>query len=183
MDEERVLFNQQRILDVLGLEGRCVPRVGAWGSEGHVLRERPSLRGGLARHNHVDGRGLGLKAGVVPGPGDVIADLVELGAGRGRGGEHDDAARRESWVEGLVLCRRCLGTRLGLGATAGARLGVRVALSVQTSVVFGGYGASFLCRGGGGGCGIFVILVGAACRLRRLFRCRRWYWRFGRCCS
>lgn len=146
------------------------------------MRERPGLREGLARDEHVNGCGLGLNAGIIPGPGDVVANLVELGAGRSRGGDHDDAARRVSRVEGLVLCRRRFGARLCLGAGARARLRVRVTLSVQTSVVLGGYGPPLLRRGGGGGCGIFV-LVGAACRLRRGLLCRRWYWRFGRCCD
>lgn len=183
VDDERVSIHQQRILDVLGLVGLRVPGEGARGGIGHVLRERPGRRGVPARDEHVNGRGRALNVGVVPAPGDVVADLVELRASKDPGGDHDDGAWRVLRVEGLVLCRRGLGTRLRLGAGGGAGAGARargrVALGEQASVVIGAYGLPLLRRGGRGGCGILVIV----CRLRRGFRCRRLCWRFGRCCD
>jgi len=121
LDDERVRLNRQRILDVLGLVGSRVPGVGARGGIGHVLSECPCLGGGLARDEHVNSRGLALNVGVVPAPSNVVANLVELGAGRGRGGDHDNGAGRVSGVEGLVLCRRGLGVRLRLGPRARTR--------------------------------------------------------------
>lgn len=111
VDDERVLGRQQGVPDVGLPVAVGVPRVAAGRLEGHVLRQGPGVRHGRGRDEHVHGRGRALEVGVVPSPGDEVADLVQVGRlqGRGRGDHHDGAG----WVLGRVL-----GVRGGLGRRA-----------------------------------------------------------------
>lgn len=148
VDNQRVLLGQQRRGDVAALVCAGVPGVGAERLKGHVLGQSEGARGEAARGQDVDGRRRGLQAGVVPDPGDKVADLVELQDGGRGGGDHGDATGRIDGVEG------------GVGGLGGAVGSAGVAL-----LVGGGGLASVLA--GARGRRLAVGLVGG------LFGCSR----------
>lgn len=141
VDQQSVLLGQERHLSLWCLV--CVPYDRRLGGRLVDSNSVGSLVGGAGGQD-IDGRGRLGQRGVVPGEGDKVADLVELGAGEGAGRDHGDAACGEAVVvaSGLGLAGG-LAARGFLGAADAGLLGGR---SVVVLVAVGGTGLARLGR-------------------------------------
>lgn len=77
LNDEGVELGKQRVLVIVLLLAGVPGEVGA-GSEGHVGGKFPSRASLGAASNDIDSRGCAAERCVVPGPFDLVADLVEL---------------------------------------------------------------------------------------------------------
>jgi len=118
VNDESVLGLGKRSSDVLPGEFVRVPRETAAGRvESHVLGEGVGARDVPGRDEHVDGCWWPLNVCVVPSPGNVVADLVQLGAGKRGRGDHDNRAGGVLEIE-LRLSGRRGSSAVGFSYTA-----------------------------------------------------------------
>ena len=170
LDDEVVVVGAERAGGVGRLVRLGVPRVGAArGMKRHVGRQGPGHRDRGPRDHHVDGRRGAQKIGVVPAPGDIVADLMEEGAPlRRRGRQHHHVSGGQALVEDLAL--RC-GRSGAVPGVCAAGLG----LVRGTGGVHAGAGRCCCVeippRGGGGPSRraffcffVIVVVVGVSCR-------------------